>query len=199
MKISASIFTIIFFAVAFVIVLSSCSASIPDFKILTTTNPEWLIAKEDSLLQAFPNNEDLTQALVDVHLAQGETAFRVDNWDRALVQFQRVTTLAPHNKEGRYGQALANGRKLFKKGGPNDLWEAIVKFGEAAVIDTAQGEPNYWLARSYEKKDENDFELIVEAYDKALSKHLPPDLKKEAEEARAVVMHRKEIYEAFWK
>lgn len=199
MKISASLFSIIFFTAALVIVLSNCGASIPDFKILTTTNPEWLITKEDSLLQAFPNNEDLTQALVDVHLAQGETAFRTDNWDRALVQFQRVTTLAPHNKEGRYGQALVNGRKLFKKGGPNDLWEAIVKFGEAAVIDTTQGEPNYWLARSYEKKDENDFQLIVEAYDKALSKHLTPDLKKEAEEARAVVVHRREIYEAFWK
>ena len=199
MKISASIFTIIFFIAALVIVLSSCGASIPDFKMLTKTNPEWLIAKEDSLLQALPNNEDLTQALIAVHLVQGESALRTGDWDRALVQFQRVTALAPRNKEGRYGQALSNGRKFFKKGGPNDLWEAIIKFGEAAVIDTAQGEPNYWLARSYEKKDENDFELIVEAYNKALSKHLTPDLKKEAEEARAVVVHRREIYEAFWK
>jgi len=179
--------------------MAGCGSSVPDFKNLTVTDPAWLIAKEDSLLRALPKNEELIRALIIVRLAEGNAAYRADEWNRAVENFQCVLALVPRHQDGRYGRAMSEGRQYFKKGGPNDLWEAIVKFGEAAVIDTTSGEPHYWLARGYEKKDENDFDLIIEAYDEALSKNMLPDLKRAAEDARAVVIHRREIHEAFWK
>ncbi len=170
----------------------------PDFRQLGSTSPEWLIAREDSLLTEFPGNEHLLQALTAVHLEKANKAYIQEDWKSAVDHYGRILSLEPRNSSGRFGLAMAEGRGFFKKGGPNDLWEAIVKFGEAAVIDTASGLPQIWLARSYEKKDENDFDLIVESYDLALRKILSEADRLEAIEERKIVLHRKEIFEAFW-
>lgn len=157
------------------------------------------MAHEDSLLAACPNSEDLKQVLVELYLANGRAAYAAADWSAARDNFEHVQILHPRQREARYWAAMSTGQFHFKRGGPNDLWEAIIKFGEAAVLDTASAAPHYWLARSYEKKNRDDFQLILEAYDKAFKKGLPPELSKEAEDQRAAVLHRKEIYEAFWK
>ncbi len=199
MKIAGHTFTATSVLAILAIFIAGCGSSIPDFKYLVATDPGWLITNEDSLLQAHPKNEKLIQALITVHLAEGDAAYQIDDWELAASNFERVLMLAPRHQAGRYGHLMSKGKQYFKKGGPNDLWEAIIKFGEAAVIDTAHGEPHYWLARSYEKKDENDFGLIIEAYDFALSKKMSSDIKRAAEEARIVVLHRQEVHETFWK
>ena len=188
-----------FFTIVSLLLIAGCSSSKPDFAQITRSDPGWLIAREDSLLKATPDDENLNQALLTAHFGQGQAAYDARDWTIAIFHYQRILEWSPRHIQGRFGLAMAEGQLYFKKGGPNDLWEAIVKFGEAAVIDTAHGVPHYWLGKSYEKKDKNDFDLIMEAYDQALKKQLPPEMKKAAEDARAVVLHRKEIYKAFWK
>ena len=188
-----------FFTIVSLLLIAGCGSSKPDFAQIARSDPDWLIAREDSLLKATPEDEHLNQALLTAHFGQAAAAYDAHDWTIAIFHYQRILEGSPRHEQGRLGLAMAEGQLYFKKGGPNDLWEAIVKFGEAAVIDTAQGVPHYWLGKSYEKKDKNDFDLIMEAYDQALKKQLPPEMKKAAEDARAVVLHRKEIYKAFWK
>ena len=188
-----------FFTIVTLLLIVGCGSSKPDFAQIARSDPDWLIAREDSLLKAIPDDENLNQALLTVHIGRGQAAYDARDWTTAIFHYQRILEWSPRHTQGRFGLAMAEGQLYFKKGGPNDLWEAIVKFGEAAVIDTAQGVPHYWLGKSYEKKDKNDFDLIMEAYDQALKKQLPLEMKKAAEDARAVVLHRKEIYKAFWK
>lgn len=188
-----------FFTIVSILLIAGCSSSKPDFTRIAQSDPDWLITREDSLLKATPDNDHLNQALLNAHIGQGQTAYDARDWETAIFHYQRILERSPHHTQGRFGLAMAEGQLYFKKGGPNDLWEAIVKFGEAAVIDTTQGVPHYWLGKSYEKKDKNDFDLIIESYDQALKKQLPPETKNKAEDARAIVLHRKEIYKAFWK
>jgi hypothetical protein len=61
------------------------------------------------------------------------------------------------------------------------------------------GEPYYWLGQSYEKKDEMDFELPLESYDKALSLFLENNMQKKTQSARLALLKRKKTYEDFWK
>ncbi len=181
------------------IVLSGCGSSKPDFTALVSANPDWLIAKSDSLIKSSPEDEELTRALNQVYFNRGENYLQALDWPAAIAAYDQAMKYIPRQKEARYGKAMAEGQQYFNKGGPNDLWEALVKFGEAAAIDTSKAEPLLWLGRSYEKKDENDFELILEAYDEALAKGLPPELEKAALDERANVKRRQEIFEAFWK
>ncbi len=199
MKINKSILVFGILVLAVLWAITGCGTSRPDFSDLVQSDPAWLMAKADSLNQACPDDEELIQALNQVYLAGGTEKMAAENWPEAIISYEKALDYIPRQKEGRYGLAMAQARAHYKKGGPNDLWEALTKFSEAAVIDTSQGEPYLWLGRSYEKKDENDFELILEAYDKALNKRLIPELEKAALEERENVKHRQDILEAFWK
>ena len=51
----------------------------------------------------------------------------------------------------------------------------------------------------FEKKDEMDFELSLEVYDKALNLYLPQDIHTLVIANRKTLLTRKKTYEDFWK
>ena len=55
------------------------------------------------------------------------------------------------------------------------------------------------MGLAYEKKDEMDFELPLEVYDKALVLYLPKDIHTLVISNREALVKRKKTYEDFWK
>jgi hypothetical protein len=94
---------------------------------------------------------------------------------------------------------MAEGKEHHKKGHKNAQWDAIQAFAKAATAIDTLGEPYYWMGLAYEKKDEMDFELPLEAYDKALNLYLPQDIHTLVIANREALVKRKKTYEDFWK
>ena len=79
------------------------------------------------------------------------------------------------------------------------LFRSIQSFSKAAAAIDSLGEPYYWLGQAYEKKDEMDFELPLEAYDTALTLFLTDKMKPRVSSARSALLKRKKTYKDFWK
>ncbi|GEM_PF-160499 len=194
-----TVFPVVLLWAGFAGVFIGCGAIKPSLTELSETNPAFLIAKQDSLLAAEKNNPELLSALTTAHVNLAEEARSEGNYGKAQSEFEAVLKLDPKDNRARYGIAMLKGRRLFKKGSRNALWDAIEQFGKASMYRPAQGEPYYWMAKAYEKKDDQDFELILEAYDKALALELPEELRNDAEQSRAEIAKRKKTFENFWK
>lgn len=192
--------TLIFFSVGTLVLcfFVGCSTG-PSLQSLAVTDPARLIGLSDSLQKARQDDPELITLLTQAHVALGDQAYKDQKWSPAVAHYSDALELSPRDRGGRYGLAMTEGRQYFKQGSRNQLWEAIIKFGEAAVIDTANGRPDYWLARSYEKKNDQDFDLIIEAFNSSLSHALPDDLRADAEERLREQLRRKKLYEDFWK
>ena len=142
-----------------------------------TRSPELLITMGDSLLLAHPDDTDLRTAIVDARLALAKSK----------------------NSTARYNIYMTEGETDHKKGHKNGQWDAIQSFAKAAATIDTVGEPYYWTGRAYEKKDEMDFELPLESYDKALALYLSSEMRAKVKSARESLLQRKKTYEDFWK
>ena len=157
-----------------------------------TRNTELLITRGDSLLLAHPDDAGLRTAIIDTRLALAKSK-------NSLNEYKKILEIDPKNSTARYHIYMAEGKANHKKGHKNGQWDAIQSFAKAvAAIDTV-GEPYYWAGRAYEKKDETDFELPLESYDKALSLYLSSEMRGKVKSARENLLQRKKIYEDFWK
>lgn len=159
---------------------------------LASSDPALLIAQADSLLAARPDDADLRSSIITARLNLAETNNDMD-------QYEAVLKMDPRNSTANYHIHMAAGKGHHKKGHKNGQWDAIQSFAKAAVAIDSLGAPHYWLGQAYEKKDEMDFELPLEAYDKALTLYLSDDLKPKVASARAALLKRKKTYEEFWK
>jgi len=182
-----------------IIIFVGCAVVKPSFQTLADTEPRVLIAQQDSLLIAEKDNPEIIPALVLAHLRLGNDVYEKKAYTKAIEIYENALKLDPRNKQLLYGIAMSKGKLLYKKGSSTALWDAIEQFGKAAVYLPEKGEPHYWIAKSYEKKDGTDFGLILEAYDFALSKKLPNDLREDTKKSRKDVQKAKETFENFWK
>lgn len=178
------------FAAAILIWAVSCGPSISS---LAETDPASLIALEDSLLKANPEDEALKAALASAHVNLARTS------DEPEREYQKAVELDSGNRPARYHLALEKGHRFYRSGSRNDLWEALESYGQAASLMDSLGEAHYWMAKAYQKKDDKDFDLIVEAYEKALSRDLPQNLRTDAEQSLTAVRKRQKTFEEFWK
>ena len=94
---------------------------------------------------------------------------------------------------------MNTGKQYHEKEYKNGQWEAIQSFSKASAIIDSLGEPHFWIGKAYEKKDEMDFELALEAYDKSLELYLPKKLRNKVLVRREALLNRKKTYENFWK
>lgn len=147
---------------------------------------------EDSLLSQRPEDPKLKAALIKAHLSLGRGGNR-------KIEYGKILKLDPGHSEARYFMALDEGRRLYNKGSENELWDALLIFGRAAAIIDTMGEPYYWMAKCYVKKDEMDFELILEAFDNALNLFVSDSLLIPLKKDRTGLIKRKAVFEDFWK
>lgn len=178
--------------VPFLFVLFIYQGCAPTPSRLAVSDPASLVAKADSLLAARPGDPELHAAIIEARLNLADT-------NNDMAQYQAVLKMDPRNATANYHIHMAEGKVHHKKGHKNGQWDAIQSFAKAAAAIDSLGAPHYWLGQAYEKKDEMDFELPLEAYDKALALYLPDYLKPEVTSARAALLKRKKTYEDFWK
>jgi len=171
------------------IIYNACA---PPPAFLTKHNPEILIAHADSLLRAHPDDVELRLAIISAKL---NLAKKTNNLD----EYHSVLKIDPKNASARYHIHMTEGKEYHTKGHKNAQWDAIQSFAKAATAIDTLGEPYYWMGLAYEKKDEMDFELPLEAYDKALALYLPKDIHTLVVANREVLVKRKKTYEDFWK
>ena len=171
------------------LIIISCA---PTPSSIAKTNPSELIEKADSLILKHPNDIELRNAIVAAHLNLAKKSNDLNNY-KSILKFD------PKNKSANYFINIQKGKNHHKKGHKNGQWDAIQSFAKAAALDDTLGEAYYWLGQAYEKKDEMDFELPLESYDKALTLYLESDMRSKTNSARLALLKRKKTYEDFWK
>jgi tetratricopeptide (TPR) repeat protein len=176
--------------------LTSCAPTVVE---LAETDPEAVIARKSELLTGKSVSEEARTALINAYNNLGNIALKANDFNKAKKQFNESLLLDNKNKQAKYGLAMIEGRLLFKKGNKSALWDSMEQFGKASYYNPDNGEPHYWMGRAYEKKDDGDFELIIEAYEKALNLTLPEVLKQDAHKRLAAIKKQQKTYEEFWK
>ena len=184
----------------FIILFYSCAPFQPSLKTLSVTSPDVVVAKQDSLLALSKDKRpEFVTILTTAHINIARRAERSGDIFVAMDEYQKVLKIDPTNKTAYYELLVLEGLNLYRKGSKSALWDAIELFSKAASIDMDNGVANYWIAKSYEKKDSKDFELIIEAYEQALTKNLPDDLRQDAENAKNIAFKNKTTTDNFWK
>jgi hypothetical protein len=105
----------------------------------------------------------------------------------------------PKNPTANYYLLLDEGLKSHKKDYKNGQWDAIQSFSRASTYIDTLGEPHYWMGKAYEKKDEMDFELPLESFNRSLELHLTDEMRLKASQSIKALLKRKKTYEDFWK
>ncbi|MEC7935375.1 MAG: hypothetical protein VX922_04205 [Candidatus Neomarinimicrobiota bacterium] len=192
--------TFIVSATIFLIILESCAPPKPSLKKLSITEPERVVSKQDSLLALSKERRpEFVAILSTAHINIARKAENSGNRETALKEYKKVLAIDPQNKTARYELLLLEGLTLYKKGSKPALWDAIEIFSKASMINQEDGVASYWIAKSYEKKDNKDFDLIIEAYEDSLSKALPEKLRQDAEVSKDTAYKKKKTFDNFWK
>ena len=164
-----------------------CSSSIK-----STYTEDDLVMKSDSLLALHPDDLELLTSIINAKINLAKTKGEISI-------FREILKIDPNNKTAGYYINMDEGYNYHKKDYKNGQWDAIQSFSKAAALIDTLGEPYYWIGKAYEKKDEMDFELPLESYDKSLTLFLTPDLKKKVELSKKSLLKRKKTYEDFWR
>ena len=184
----------------FITLFYSCAIFEPSLKTLSETAPDVVVAKQDSLLALSKEKRpEFVTILTTAHINIARRAEKSGDISVAVDEYKKVLKIDPKNKTARYELLVLEGLNLYRKGSKSALWDAIELFSKATSINADSGVANYWIAKSYEKKDSKDFELIIEAYEKALTKKLPEDIRQDAENAKNIAYKNKTTLDKFWK
>jgi len=161
-------------------------------KNINTYSKDELIFNSDSLMLAYPNDSDLIQSIVSAKID-----FARDNEDISV--YKEILILDPKNPVAQYHTLMDAGFNYHKKDYKNGQWDAIESFSKAATYIDTIGEPYYWIGQAYEKKDEMDFELPLEYYNKSLELYLNQAMRERVILSKQRLIKRKKTYDDFWK
>ena len=182
-----------------IIVLQLFSCAGTNYKKLSLEDPNALIAIEDSLLSVNKNNQSISDAIVIANNNVAKKYLNSNELSLAVKHFKKSISVNRNNKDSQYGLMIAEGRVLIKRGNKNGIWDAIEKFSKASSIFPKKGEPFYWIAISYTKLGDTEFDLILESYEKSLSLELDENIKDEVEENYKKAKKRKNKLDSFWQ
>ena len=169
------------------------------YKRMSIEDPETLLSIQDSLLITNGNDQSIIEALVIAH--NNVAAKHKDEGDNvsAVNHYKKATELNNSDKLSKYGLLITEGMLLISKGNKNGIWDAIEKFSKASTLYPNNGEPFYWMAISYTKLGDTDFDLILESYEKSLLLELDDSQRYEAEKKYEKAKERKKKLDSFWK
>ena len=170
------------------------------FSIIGCINPtekngfsnEELLFSSDSLLSLYPDDAELLQSIVSEKI-------KYANKKNDMMIYKEILKIDPKNPIANYHVLIQEGLKSHKKDYKNGQWDAIQSFSRASTYIDTLGEPYYWMGKAYEKKDEMDFELSLESYNRSLELYLTDDMRLEASRSIKALLKRKKTYEDFWK
>ena len=145
------------------------------------------------------NNQSINDAIVIANNNVAKNYLNDNELFLAVKHFKKSISINRDNKDSQYGLMIAEGRVLIKKGNKNGIWDAIENFSKASSIFPKKGEPFYWIAVSYTKLGDTEFDLILESYEKSLSLELDKNIKPEVEKNYKKAKNRKTKLDSFWK
>ena len=182
------------------LLLVSCGPPRMSLEELAVQKPDFVVVRADSLIRANKDQPEAPALIAKAFVSVADSIVKSDpRSDKALLLYNRAHSLDPKNPDAEYGAYLIKGRRFYKKGGKDDIWDGIEAFAKAAQYHPDSGIPVLWMARSYYKEDHQDFEMIIETYNKALNLTLPDDLQTAANKELADVLKQKKILDDFWK
>jgi tetratricopeptide (TPR) repeat protein len=170
-----------------------------NYKKLSIENPAKLVAVQDSLLSVNGDNQQIRDALVTANNSVAKRYLNTGDLKLAIRHFNKSISIDGKNKDSNFGLLIAEGRILIKKGNKNGIWDAIEKFSKASSLFPRNGEPFYWMAKSYTKLGDTEFDLILESYEKSLALDLDEGLRLEVEKNYKIAKNRKSKLDSFWK
>tara|TARA_B100000609_G_scaffold162195_1_gene134125 strand:+ start:439 stop:966 length:528 start_codon:yes stop_codon:yes gene_type:complete len=159
---------------------------------LSNYNDDDLVFKSDSILKIHSNDEQMRKLILAAKIKELKKNPNSN-------QYIEVLKLDPKNPIALYAFHMQTGKLHHQKSYKNGQWDAIQSFYKAAAQIDSLGEPYYWIGKSYEKKDEMDFDSAIESYDKALELSLADSTRKMVETALVELTKKKTIYKDFWK
>ena len=177
--------------------LFSCSGA--NYKKMSIEDPRSLLAIQDSLILENKNNQNILDALMTANNNMGKNYLINGELLLAIDHFKKAISLNSENKFSKYSLLIAEGQLLIKRGNKNGIWDAIEKFSKASNLFPNNGEPFYWMAISYTKIGDTEFDLILESYEKSLSLELSENIKSEVEKKYEKAKKRKQKLDSFWK
>jgi tetratricopeptide (TPR) repeat protein len=116
---------------------------------------------------------DRRSAMAEGDYQKGRKFFEKYQYNSAMKYLKKALENEPDHNDAQYYFAMTKGSILYNKGRKSDLWEAIEEFGKAMVLNPESGEPHYYLALAYEKKDSKDkreLDNAIEEYKNYLDK-----------------------------
>ena len=165
---------------------------------MATENPKGLLLLEDSLKSEKLNKKTI-KALITAHNTIGLSELNNNNFEKAKSHFSKALIYSAHDTLSRYNLFIVQGHILKKSGKKEKLWNAIQTYYKAAQLKPDNGEPYFFIAESYKKIGDKEFDLISESYQKALKLNLPPQMKKIAITEYALIIDREKKLKEFWK
>ena len=180
-----------------VLLFYNCGGS--GYKKMSVENPEKLLSIQDSLLRVRENDQTIIDALVVANNNLAKKHMGQDENILAIEYFKKARELNNEDIISKYGLLISEGKFLIEKGNKNGIWDAIEKFSEASILYPDNGEPFYWIAISYTKLGDTDFDLILESYEKAMSLKLDDGQRDEVEKKHKKAKDRKKKLDSFWK
>ncbi|MEE4312659.1 MAG: tetratricopeptide repeat protein [candidate division KSB1 bacterium] len=137
-------------------------------------------------------------ASADELVQDGIIDIRKYAYQSANKKFTEAVEINSDNKDARYYQTLSNGILLYNAGDKSSLWDAIEAFGKAMSLRWNSGEPHFYMALAYEKKDRREFDNAIAEYKLAIEKepdgYFVPQSRKKIKELTKL----KKRLEDFW-
>ena len=185
------------YIVVFLAIFINCCT--PLYIKMSKENPNEFINRQDSLLVKHGNSKLFLDALLNANTAVGESNFQKGKFTESKINFNKVIKMSKDNINAKYYLKLIEGQKLIATGNKNKIWDAIEIFSKASIFLPNRGEAYYYIAKSYTMIGDKDFDLIFEAYDKAISLKVNKDLRLKIEKEYEDVKIRKKRLDSFWK
>jgi len=99
------------------------------------------------------------------HLQTAKALIVKKQYDKAKNRLKKALEIKPDFTEAKYNLHMATGLRLYRKGAKSTLWDAIEQFGYASVLYPNLGEPHYYMAMSYNKKDKNEYSNAISEFE----------------------------------
>jgi tetratricopeptide (TPR) repeat protein len=187
---------VFFIALSVLLFIWSCAGS--TYHDMAVQDPSKLVSLQDSLSQNGLST-NLIRSLTLAHKTLGEIAYEEGEHEVATHHFSNALKLSPKDTSSLYGALMVEAHLLYRTGKKEKLWDSIENYHKAALLRSHDGEPYYYIGCAYHKIGDKDFDLIMEAYDRALSLDLNPRLRSLAQKARSEAADRDQRLKDFWK
>ena len=161
-------------------------------------SPYELISLEDSLIKTDLSRKH-QEALALAHNNIGLNKMIKEDYISAKVHFSKVLNYLNYDSVAQYNLHMIDGHSLRKTGNKEKLWDAIELYYEASRTQPFNGEPYFFIGKSYSSLGDMDFDLILESYEKALNLRLSDELRKNIEFEILLVSDREKKLKDFWK